>query len=160
MVQKNAQKWFQKSPKRVQKVPENGSKALENGFCKKHQSATIKQMATLGKKLTQPQKEKTIPKTKLEIAEWLATAIPEKVTTLKKHSLGFIHEETEIIFKEFEDSYIAIGVANNGKLDPLTKLETDKCEYMGWRYDYESVENIEADESDSDTDNSDTESSS
>jgi hypothetical protein len=118
-------------------------KAFDNGYCKKHQKSSIQQMATLGKgkqaSLT-PKLEKKIPKTKQDIMNWLATAIPQKTTVLKCHKFGLIHEETDIIFEKRDEDYIAIGVAGSKKFELLTKLETDKCEFMGWRYDYDRVE--------------------
>jgi hypothetical protein len=128
-----------------------GGNAFENGFCKKHLKSSIQQMATIGKGRisSSPKPEKKIPKSKQDILKWLATAIPQKTTVLKHHDLGFIHEETDIIFELREDDYIVVGVANNNKLDKLTKLETDKCEFMGWRYDYNCVESFIDDEDES-----------
>lgn len=122
-----------------------GDKALENYYCKKHQAEAIKINVSLGNNFSKSKTvEKKVPKSKQEILEWLATAIPQKVTKLKKHKYGYIHEESEIIFEnrgsDSNNDYIAIGVISGKKMGKLTNLEIEKCEQMGWKYDYNNVE--------------------
>jgi hypothetical protein len=117
-----------------------GEKASDNGFCSKHQSTAVVE-GTLITKKAKAIAEPKITKTKQQILDMLLTATPEKVTTLKKHQFGFIHESSSIIFENEDDGYVAVGFASGTKLMKLTFLETETCERMGWRYRYESVDN-------------------
>ena len=119
------------------------SSALDNGFCSKHQKSAIIEGTSIKTK-TRAISEPKMTKTKQEIIQMLLTATPEKITKLKTHPLGFIHESTNIVFEKSIDNsncnscnsydYTAIGVYLGSKLTKLSYLETDICEKMGWRY--------------------------
>lgn len=128
-----------------------GSKAHNNGFCGKHQNSAVTMSRTFGgvntkgKTKKDIQTEQKIAKTKQEIIDLLATAIPEKTTILKRTEIGLVNPSTDIVFELQDKEYTAIGVANgdNTKISNLTRLETEICEKMGWRYDYSKVEELE-----------------
>lgn len=132
------------------------SPAYDNGYCGKHQKTALKFGGDFTVKKVDKNTPKQTPKSRQQILELLATAIPERKVILKKHNLGFLHEQTDIIFEKRDDDFIVVGVVNGKKLGKLTKLEIDICERMGWRYDYDMVEDSE-NNSDSSDNSSETE---
>lgn len=107
-------------------------KALSNEYCKKHQTQAAKAIAKIGMKV--PEQKPTISKTRQQIIDMLSTAVPQEEVILKRHELGLIHENTEIIFDE---EFMVIGKLNINKLCKLNEYDVNECERRGWKYNIE-----------------------
>jgi hypothetical protein len=108
-------------------------KILDNNFCKKHQRDAGIVAGLFDKVVKTPE----ITKTQKQILEWLETAIPNQETILKRHTIGLIDENTDIIFN---DDYVVIGKLNNGTLGKLSDHDINICEKQGWQYSEDIIE--------------------
>ncbi len=119
----------QNKGKNCPKRPSNG-----NGYCSTHQNSAVKLQTVTGE--VKPPKAKPISKTRQQIIDWLNTAVPQEETILKRHELGLIHEETEIIFSP---NFVVVGRLNKDRLDKLSDFEIEMCEKRGWAYAEECI---------------------
>jgi hypothetical protein len=107
-----------------------GKAIYKDGYCKTHYEQ-MENCKLYGKK------EK---KQKLKVADLLNSIITQRKTKVKRHKLGLLEPQTNIMFN---DSFHVIGVLRNNELQKLTIFDADKCELYGWIYSMDIVETTE-----------------
>ena len=111
-----------------------GKKALENNYCSKHQTDISGAMERIIKNTNIEKKQ---IKQKETLDDLFNTAVAKDVTILRKHDLGLLHEDTDLIF---DDNYTVIGKLNGNKIGKLSYEQVEICEKYAWAYDEDQIE--------------------
>lgn len=140
-----------------------GKTSLSNGYCNAHQKhyttisnileaankKSLNDALKAGFKPTEIAKKRV--KTDGKVQEWMKTAIPQDVTTVKKKVVdpcmkeGYLsavpdivlhHEETDFIFNE---EFVLIGKLSGNHVIKLMSSDIAVAEWKGWQYDKTSV---------------------